>query len=165
MHRSICVNVKLARFGSGWDSPSPASRRRNEKVNEMVPPRLTVVSRNDNIDERSRSDDDEPAAAEARELARAIAEVEGPRMSGAGVVSDRREKLRILEALLFASAEPLDEPPGERSTAHGFCAGRVSGWWAMKANSVMWSLPRSTAPACSSRSTAVAVRVGMLPPR
>lgn len=115
MHRSTCASVKLAPFGSDWDSPSPALRRRNEKVNEMVPPRLTVVSRNDNIDERMRSDDDEPAAAEARELARAIAEVEGPRMSGAGVVSDRREKLRILEALLFASAEPLDE---RRLAAH-----------------------------------------------
>jgi len=75
----------------------------------MVPPRLTVVSRNDNIPDDARSDDDEPAAAEARELARAIAEAERPRMSGAGVASDRREKLRILEAVLFAAAEPLDE--------------------------------------------------------
>jgi segregation and condensation protein B len=79
----------------------------------MVPPRLTVVSRNDNIpgDARSGDDDDdnEPAAAEARELARAIAEAERPRLSGAAVGSDRREKLRILEAVLFAAAEPLDE--------------------------------------------------------
>jgi segregation and condensation protein B len=75
----------------------------------MVPPRLTVVSRNDNIHADARSGDDEPDAAEARELARALAEVERPRSSGAGVASDRREKLRILEAVLFAASEPLDE--------------------------------------------------------
>jgi len=76
----------------------------------MVPPRLTVVSRNDNIPDNAPSDDDnEPAAAEARELTRAIAEAERPRLNGAAVANDRREKLRILEAVLFAASEPLDE--------------------------------------------------------
>jgi segregation and condensation protein B len=74
----------------------------------MVPPRLTVVSRNDRINDNAPSDDN-PAAAEARELARAIAEVESSRASGAGVASDRVEKLRILEAILFAASEPLDQ--------------------------------------------------------
>jgi segregation and condensation protein B len=73
----------------------------------MVPPRLTLVSRNDHINDNMASE--EPAAAEARELARAIAEVERGRADTDSEAIGRRDKLRILEAVLFASAEPLDE--------------------------------------------------------
>src|SRR5690349_3822854 len=73
----------------------------------MTPPRLTLVSRNDDIEDSRR---DEPEAAEAVELARALSETEPhatPDFSAQP--AERREKLRILEALLFAASEPLDE--------------------------------------------------------
>ncbi len=79
----------------------------------MMPPKLTLVSRNDNIDETHR---DEPEAAEAVELARALSETEleaAPEFDAHP--AERREKLRILEALLFAASEPLDE---ERLASH-----------------------------------------------
>lgn len=84
----------------------------------MMPPKLTLVSRNDNIEETHR---DEPEAAEAVELARALSETEpseteqeaSPDFSTQS--AERREKLRILEALLFAASEPLDE---ERLASH-----------------------------------------------
>jgi segregation and condensation protein B len=109
----------------------------------MVPPRLTVVSRNDNIPDNAHPDDDnEPAAAEARELARAIAEAERPRLSGAAVASDRREKLRILEAVLFAAAAShlgagdnvgqLLEELRAAYTGRGVNLVRVAGKWAFR---------------------------------
>jgi segregation and condensation protein B len=74
----------------------------------MVPPRLTLVSSDYNNDNATRQN---PAAAEEQELARAIAETEttGDSTGAAAPAADRHEKLRILEALLFAAAEPLDE--------------------------------------------------------
>jgi segregation and condensation protein B len=79
----------------------------------MTPPRLTLVSRNDDIEDSRR---DEPEAAEAVELARALSEAE-PQAAPELVTqtAERREKLRILEALLFAASEPLDE---ERLASH-----------------------------------------------
>jgi segregation and condensation protein B len=76
----------------------------------MVPPRLTLVSKSDLMNDGAARDDD-PAGAEARELARAIAESERPSEEGAGAApfGDHHEKLRVLEALLFAATEPLDE--------------------------------------------------------
>jgi segregation and condensation protein B len=73
-------------------------------VTEMGPPRLTLISTSDGINDNAPRED--PAAAEARELARAIAETE---RSPSPLADERREKLRTLEALLFAAAEPLDE--------------------------------------------------------
>lgn len=106
----------------------------------MTPPRLTLVSRNDNVDDAPQ---DEPAAAEAIELARALSEAES-------ASAERREKLRILEALLFAASEPLDETwlashlgPGEPIStlmdeleksyaARGVNLVRVAGKWAFR---------------------------------
>jgi segregation and condensation protein B len=71
----------------------------------MVPPRLSIVARNDTMNDDATSN--APDAAEARELARALAESEGGEVSAP--VPGRYEKVRILEAVLFATAEPLDE--------------------------------------------------------
>lgn len=76
----------------------------------MVPPRLQLVADNTGIDEENAYADD-PSAAEARELAAALADVEAalpPEVSELAS-QDRRERLRILEAVLFAAREPLDE--------------------------------------------------------
>jgi segregation and condensation protein B len=114
----------------------------------MMPPKLTLVSRNDNIDETHR---DEPEAAEAVELARALSETEpeaAPEFDAHP--AERREKLRILEALLFAASEPLDEErlashigPGEQIStlvaelqriysSRGVNLVRVAGKWAFR---------------------------------
>ena len=75
----------------------------------MVPPRLSLVSSNRTVNDNVPEDD--PAAAEARELAAALATAQiGP--SGAPDLpapADRSEKLRILEAVIFAATEPMDE--------------------------------------------------------
>jgi segregation and condensation protein B len=76
----------------------------------MVPPRLKLVADNTDLIGGDPSGDD-AAAAEARELAAALSNPESglpPEVTGL-VSQDRRERLRILEALLFASSEPLDE--------------------------------------------------------
>lgn len=114
----------------------------------MTPPKLTLVSRNDNIDETDRRD--EPEAAEAIELARALAEETQPSTDFAAHPAERREKLRILEALLFAASEPLDEEglakhlgPGEPIStlmaelqriysSRGVNLVRVAGKWAFR---------------------------------
>lgn len=68
----------------------------------MTPPRLTLVREaretNDNLPE------EEIAALEAAEMASAA-----PNNVAELTPSDRRENLRIIEALLFASPSPLDE--------------------------------------------------------
>lgn len=112
----------------------------------MVPPRLTLVSQgtgcNDNRPDVAASD----AVPEG-------AEKVGPGLPvnvAALPSADRREKLRVLEALLFAAAEPLDEAKlssylkeGDDITAlieelKGFYAGRgvnlvrVAGKWAFR---------------------------------
>lgn len=123
----------------------------------MVPPRLTLVSQgtgcNDNRPDVVASDSVPEAA-----------EKVGPGLpvSVAALPSaDRREKLRVLEALLFAAAEPLDEAKlssylkeGDDITAlieelEGFYAGRgvnlvrVAGKWAFRtANDLSYLLER-----------------------
>lgn len=77
--------------------------------NNMSPPRLKLVS-NDDVFEAGPAPAMDADASEAMELAAALADAQ---MGFAPEVSelasrDRREKLRILEALLFAAKEPLD---------------------------------------------------------
>ncbi len=108
----------------------------------MEPPRLSLVP-NQDVNDNTRADeaDGEPGRASGR--------------SG-NVASlpfaDHREKLRILEALLFAAAEPLDEGKLKNHLADGediaalleelraFYAGRgvnpvrVGGKWAFRAD-------------------------------
>src|SRR5262249_51822973 len=57
-----------------------------------------------------------------------------------------------------AAAEPDDEPPGVRSGCHGFRVAAGS----LNANSVVWSLPRMTAPAAPSPATHVASSRGIV---
>ena len=61
-----------------------------------------------------------------------------------------------------AAAEPPEEPPGTRSRAHGLRVGLKALFSVDEpmANSSMFVLPRTTAPAASSRATAVAVNGG-----
>jgi hypothetical protein len=78
---------------------------------KMTPPRLKLVSSNEEIE---RIDDlDDPLAAEARELAAALGDVQlgiGPAPDfGEGDMRLQMENVRIVEALLFAASEPLDE--------------------------------------------------------
>jgi segregation and condensation protein B len=63
----------------------------------MEPPRLSLVPSSQDVNDNA---PDDTGAAEARGL---------PRNVAALPFADHREKLRILEALLFAAAEPLDE--------------------------------------------------------
>lgn len=79
----------------------------------MVPPRLSVVQRPEQS--KTRQDRrDRPEGAEVSDTARAP-ESRAPVSHGlpANIAAlpsaDRRDKLRMLEALLFAAAEPLDE--------------------------------------------------------
>jgi len=67
----------------------------------MVPPRLNVVMSSEADDETIEEDDADGARAPA---ARPL-----PSNVTALPSADRREKLRVLEALLFAAAEPIDE--------------------------------------------------------
>ena len=58
-----------------------------------------------------------------------------------------------------AAAEPPEEPPGTRSVSHGLRVGRKPLFSVEEpmANSSMFALPSTTAPASSSRPTAVAM--------
>lgn len=88
----------------------------------MVPPRLTIVSRNDNFAAPGERDEQDEPSLEARELARAIAEVESIEEGSVAITATEArgtetriddaamlERLRIAEAVLFAATEPLDE--------------------------------------------------------
>ncbi len=69
------------------------------KEKRMEPPRLSLVPSSQESNDNGRDDaGDEPVRAGAL-----------PRNVAALPFADHREKLRILEALLFAAAEPLDE--------------------------------------------------------
>ncbi len=75
----------------------------------MTPPRLKLVSTNDERDMRDPADD--PLSLEARELAAALADMQlgiAPDFGEADALA-ARANLRIVEALLFAASEPLDE--------------------------------------------------------
>src|SRR5262245_19777293 len=63
-----------------------------------------------------------------------------------------------------AAPEPPLEPPGERSSAHGFRVGPYHGLFVVEpaANSCVLHLPMSTAPASLSRRTVSASFVGTL---
>jgi len=71
----------------------------------MVPPRLTLVSKDDE------ANDNAPHEAERQAIDEALEGIESgvPEAVKALSTADRREKLRVLEALLFAASEPLDE--------------------------------------------------------
>lgn len=70
----------------------------------MFPPRLTLV-KGDGSDFGMSQDEDHQVADETRDGVAA----DVPAAFVALSTADRREKLRILEALLFAASEPLDE--------------------------------------------------------
>jgi segregation and condensation protein B len=82
----------------------------------MFPPKLRVVTRDGIEDFPTR---DEPEAQEARELARALSEVEAAEAGIAPSAEERLEDLRIVEALLFASSTPLDEAALAQNLRHG----------------------------------------------
>ena len=71
----------------------------------MVPPRLTLVTKDDE------ANDNAPQEAERQAIDEALEGIESgvPAAVKALSTTDRREKLRVLEALLFAASEPLDE--------------------------------------------------------
>ncbi|MFA5950476.1 MAG: SMC-Scp complex subunit ScpB [Hyphomicrobium sp.] len=73
----------------------------------MVPPRLTLVARNAHINDNTPRSD--PEGASGSEIAPTISEVEAAAAGFLGSHQERREKLRVLEAMLFATSEPLDE--------------------------------------------------------
>jgi len=78
---------------------------------KMTPPRLKLVSSNADVDRDG--DLDDPLAAEARELAAALGDVQlgiGPAPDfGDADARQHLASLRIAEALLFAASEPLNE--------------------------------------------------------
>lgn len=112
----------------------------------MVPPRLTLV--------KSEPESEEDAGLEAARVAAAEAEMRSLQVEEARVAelaaAERRQKLRILEAALFAASEPLDEarllghltadaPVGEllselqeEYAARGVNLVRVAGKWAFR---------------------------------
>jgi segregation and condensation protein B len=94
---------------------------------KMTPPRLKLVSSNENVERDS--DLDDPLAAEARELAAALGDVQlgiGP-APDFGDADDRQNiaNIRIAEALLFAASEPLDEATIAESLPKGTDAATV----------------------------------------
>lgn len=94
---------------------------------KMTPPRLKLVSSNENVERDA--DLDDPLAAEARELAAALGDVQlgiGP-APDFGDADDRQKiaNIRIAEALLFAASEPLDEATIAESLPKGTDAGAV----------------------------------------
>jgi len=110
------------------------------KEKRMEPPRLSLVPSSQESNDNARDDaGDQPVRAGAL-----------PRNVAALPFADHREKLRILEALLFAAAEPLDEAKLASHLAEGedigtlieelraFYAGRgvnlvhVAGKWAFR---------------------------------
>jgi segregation and condensation protein B len=71
----------------------------------MVPPRLTLVTNDDEANDNAPQDAERQAIDEALEGIEAAV----PAAVKALSTADRREKLRVIEALLFAAVEPLDE--------------------------------------------------------
>ncbi len=130
---------------------------------KMTPPRLKLVSNNESVE---REDDfDDPLAAEARELAAALGDVQlgvGPAPDfGEGDMRLKLESVRIAEALLFAASEPLDEatiaeslPKGldaasvlaelkEQYAGRGVTLVKVAGKWAFRtAEDLSWLLEK-----------------------
>lgn len=95
---------------------SAAQVAKRSREGDMVPPKLRVVTR-DGIEEDATLDASE--SEEARELARALSEVEAVEAGITPCGEDRLEDLRIVEALLFASPTPLDEAWLAQHLRHG----------------------------------------------
>ena len=130
---------------------------------KMTPPRLKLVSSNENVERDA--DLDDPLAAEARELAAALGDVQlgiGP-APDFGDADDRQNiaNIRIAEALLFAASEPLDEatiagslPKGADAAAvlaelkdqyagRGVNVVKVAGKWALRTSEdLSWLLEK-----------------------
>ena len=88
------------------------------KEKRMEPPRLSLVPSSQESHDQAREDAaDEPVRANAL-----------PRNVAALPSADRREKLRILEALLFAASEPLDEAKLAAHLAEWHAAGACDGF-------------------------------------
>jgi segregation and condensation protein B len=130
---------------------------------KMTPPRLKLVSNNESVERDA--DLEDPLAAEARELAAALGDVQlgiGPAPDfGEGDLRQQMENVRIAEALLFAASEPLDEatiaeslPKGtdvaailaelkEQYTGRGVHLVKTAGKWAMRtAEDLSWLLEK-----------------------
>ena len=75
----------------------------NQKTRDerMVPPRLSLMP------QRAVINDNQPRAGAEEPAARTAGRLSAPMPSLP--MSEHRQRLRILEALLFAAAEPLDE--------------------------------------------------------
>ena len=82
----------------------------------MEPPRLSLVPSSQDVNDNAPDDTGAPEALGGL-----------PRNVAALPFADRREKLRILEALLFAAAEPLDEAIAEIAPALGRRRRRAAG--------------------------------------
>ena len=128
----------------------------------MTPPRLKLVTSNEDF-ERDGLAEDDALGAEARELAAALADAQ---LGFAPDFGDRparelSEAVRIVEALLFAAKEPLDEatlgkslPKGvdvksalaelkELYTGRGVSLVRAAGKWAFRtAEDLSWLLEK-----------------------
>ncbi len=93
----------------------------------MTPPRLKLVSNNESVDRDL--DPDDPLAAEALELAAALGDVQlgvAPAPDfGEGDLRQQLTNVRIVEALLFAASEPLDEATLAESLPKGTDVGAV----------------------------------------
>lgn len=129
----------------------------------MTPPRLKLVSNNERMEHED--DLEDPLAAEARELAAALGDVQlgvGPAPDfGEGDMRQQMENVRIAEALLFAASEPLDEatlagslPKGtdvaavlaelkEQYAGRGVHLVKAAGKWALRtAEDLSWLLEK-----------------------
>jgi segregation and condensation protein B len=99
----------------------------NDGKKKMTPPRLKIVSNNESVDRDL--DPDDPLAAEALELAAALGDVQLGVASapdfGEGDVRQHLTNVRIVEALLFAASEPLDEATLAESLPKGTDVGAV----------------------------------------
>ncbi len=129
----------------------------------MTPPRLKLVSNNESMDRDL--DPDDPLAAEALELAAALGDVQLGVASapdfGEGDLRQQLTNVRIVEALLFAASEPLDEatlaeslPKGtdvgavvselkEQYSGRGITVVKTAGKWAFRtADDLSWLLEK-----------------------
>jgi len=135
----------------------------NDGKKKMTPPRLKLVSNNESMDRDL--DPDDPLAAEALELAAALGDVQLGVASapdfGEGDLRQQLTNVRIVEALLFAASEPLDEatlaeslPKGtdvgavvselkEQYSGRGITVVKTAGKWAFRtADDLSWLLEK-----------------------
>lgn len=108
-------------MAADWLTGSVQTEPMTDGKKKMTPPRLKLVSNNESME---RDDDlDDPLAAEARELAAALGDVQlgvAPAPDfGDGDIRQQMANVRIAEALLFAASEPLDETTLAESLPRG----------------------------------------------